>query len=108
MTEVSILNDRWDEIRKNPKEFVEQLHNASMDLFYAQSNYIIGQTTVARTHHADDLRVYFAARNAFFEAYPESGMTLDSLKRHLKYLSEMKRHIKVSEEATKKAIEKGE
>jgi putative transposase len=28
MTEVSILNDRWDEIRKNPKEFVEQVYRS--------------------------------------------------------------------------------
>ena len=30
MTEVSILNDRWEEIRKNAPAFVEQLYEASI------------------------------------------------------------------------------
>jgi hypothetical protein len=88
--------------------FVGGCQEASIENRQSRDRYIIGQTTVARTHHADDLRVYFAAGNAFFEAYPERGMTVDRLKQHLKYLSEMKRYIKVSEEATKAAIAKGE
>jgi hypothetical protein len=109
MTEVSILNDRWEEVRKNAPAFVEQLYEASIrgtnDVY---GKYIIGQTTVAQTHHADDLRVYFSARNSFFDAYPENSMPVDRLKGHLKYLKEMKEYIKISEQAIKLRIAKGE
>jgi len=108
MTEVSILNDRWEEIRKNAPAFVEQLYTASIGGRDGYPSYIIGQTTVARTHHADDLRVYFSARNSFFDAYPENSMPVDRLKAHLKYLKEMKEYIKISEQAIKLRIAKGE
>lgn len=109
MTEVSILNDRWREIRENPSEFVEQLYTSSLNgTSDRYGNYVIGQTTVAKTHHADDIRVYFSGRNSFFEAYPVKHETVDQLKHHLKYLKEMKAYIKLAEEATKKAIAKGE
>lgn len=107
MTEVSILNDRWDEIRKGPSEFVEQLYMHSM-AGKRYSGYVIGQTTVANTHHADDVRVYFSGRNSFFDSYPERGMTKDQLELHLKHLKEMKGYLKISEDATKAAIAKGE
>jgi hypothetical protein len=107
MTEISILNDRWDEIRKNAGEFVEQIYMSSMTNG-REPQYIIGQTTVERTHHADDVRVYFAGRNSFFDAYPEKGMSKGQLEHHLKYLKEMKRYIKLSEDATKAEIIKGE
>ena len=102
MTEVSILNDRWDEIRKEPEKFVEQLFDASMDSM--RYSYIIGQTTVAKTHHADDLRVYFSGRNSFFDAYPSRDMDIDRLKRHLELIKEMKGYLKISEAATKETI----
>jgi len=108
MTEVSILNDRWSEIRKNPEEFVEQICNACIRGSEDYSIYVIGQTTVAKSHHADDLRVYFAARNSFFDAYPDKDMAVDRLKRHLEYLKEMKRYLKIAEDATKLMIAKQE
>jgi len=111
MTEVSILNDRWDEIRENPAAFVDQIYTASMsgnspDSIYGK--YVIGQTTVAPTHHADDIRVYFSGRNSFFDAYPARDISMDRLKHNLKYLKEMRGYIKVAEQATKKAIAEGE
>lgn len=109
MTEVSILNDRWDEIRRNPKEFVETLymHSIGGDQY---SRWIIGQTTATPSHHADDIRVYFAGRNSFFDAYPwkDRYQDLESLKRHLGYIKEMRGYLKISEDATKEAIAKGE
>jgi hypothetical protein len=109
MTEVSILNDRWGEIRNNPKEFVEQLYLHSMvSGRYRASGYVMGQTEVAPTHHADDVRVYFSGRNSFFDAYPDKYMPVDRLKNHLKYLKEMKNYLKISEVATKDLIAKGE
>lgn len=109
MTEVSILNDRWDEIRKNPAEFVEQVYVHSMTSGkYRTSGYVMAQTEVAPTHHADDIRVYFSGRNSFFDSYPDRYMPVDRLKNHLKYLKEMKGYIKISEAATKELIAKGE
>lgn len=107
MTEISILNDRWDEIRKNSARFVEEIYTNSMTNGRV-ATYVIGQTEVAKTHHADDIRVYFSGRNSFFDAYPEKNMTVDRLKHHLSFLKEMKRYIKFAEDQTKAAIAKGE
>jgi len=109
MTEVSILNDRWHEIRESPTEFVEQLYTSSVGgTSYRYGHYVIGQTTVAASHHADDLRVFFSGRNSFFDAYPQKNMDTRRLKYHLDYLKEMKRYIKVAEAATKELIAKGD
>jgi len=107
MTEYSILNDRWDEIRKNPAEFVEQLYESSMSNGRTPQ-WIIGQTTAAKTHHADTLHVYFAARNSFFEAYPEQEFDKGRLEYHLKSLKEMKKYIDFSIAATKELMVKGD
>jgi hypothetical protein len=107
MTEVSILNDRWDEIRKSPKEFVEQLYEHSMEGRKMALKWVIGQTTVAPTHHADDIRVYYAGRNSFFDAYP-ARYNAKRLKYHLDYLREMKNYIRISEKATKAYLKEAE
>lgn len=109
MTEVSILNDMWDQINRNPTEFVNQVYASSMSgTSEVYGPYVIGQTTVAKTHHADDIRVYFSGRNSFYDAYPGKNMDIRRLKYHLESLKEMKRYIKLSEDATKAAIAKGE
>jgi len=80
MTEVSILNDRWDEIRRNPSIFVEQLYDAACGSGFqrGQTPYVIGQTTVCPSHHADDLKVYYSKHNSFFEACPTLRNRLNS------------------------------
>lgn len=107
MTELSILNDRWDEIRKNAGDFVEQIYISSIT-DGKSPDWIIGQTTVARTHHADYIRVYFSGRNSFFDSYPEKNMSVERLKSHLGYLKEVKQYIKLCESETKELIAKGE
>lgn len=104
MTEISVLNDRWGEIRKDPSKFVEQIYQSSMS-FGRTPDYVIGQTTVARTHHADDLRVYHAHGNSFFDAYPDKGFDVRRLEMHLGFLKEMKRYLKICEVETKSRIE---
>lgn len=108
MTEVSILNDRWDEIRKNPVAFVADIYEHSATGGHYYRSYAIGQTTVAPTHHADDLRVYFSRGNSFFDAYPDKKMSGERLKMHISFLKDMRSYIKIAETATKKLIAKGE
>ena len=64
MTELSILNDQFDQIVKDPKRFVEGIRRA-MTASVDYPAHVIAQTTVHPSHHADDPRVYFAYRNAF-------------------------------------------
>ncbi len=105
MTEISILNDRWEEIRDKPVEFVEQIYNSSMS-YGRYPDYIIGQTTVARTHHADDIRIYYAGQNSFCDVYPAKNESLQSLKIHLKFIKTAKAYIQHAEKITKEAISK--
>lgn len=107
MTEVSILNDRWNEIRKKPAEFVEQIYHSSISNGRL-CEYVIGQTTVAKTHHADDLRVYYAARNSFFDAYPENRFDRSTLEYQLKSIKSMKNYLKICETQTKLLLAKVE
>jgi hypothetical protein len=106
MTEVSILNDRWSEILQDPKRFVNEIYEAGIpgarrDRF----GYITGQTTVLPAHHADDMRVLYAARNSFFDAYPTRGMDKRQLEFHLACLKQMANYIKMAKEATKRELE---
>ena len=100
MTEVSILNDRWSEIQADPKRFVEEVYEASV----RKNRYVVGQTTVLPSHHADDMRVLYAARNSFFDAYPDRDMDERSLEYHLKSLKEMSKYIKLAKEATEQKL----
>lgn len=66
MTEIGILNDCWDKIRKDPKKFVKGI-DESMDRFAGERRpFVIGQTTVHPSHHADEPRVYLAQHNSFY------------------------------------------
>ena len=105
MTEVSILNDRFSEIERNPDRFVTDIL-AGMN--HGGDRNFLAQTTVIPSHQADDIRVYFSGRNSFFDAYPRAGMSKERLERHLKYLKEMKAYIKIAEGATKSALMMGE
>jgi|SRR5882757_4404735 len=103
MTEISILNDRWHEIRKEPEKFVEQIYESSLS-FGRYPSHIIGQTTVAKTHHADTLCVFYARGNSFFETYPEQNFDLNRLQYHLKSIKSIKQYLKICETETKNRI----
>ena len=106
MTEVSILNDRWSEIQNDPKKFVDEIYEASeVGRRHDRFEYVTGQTTVLPTHHADDMRVLYAARNSFFDAYPTRGMDKRQLEFHLACLKQMADYIKMAKEATKRELE---
>lgn len=72
MTEISILNDGWDQIYDNPGEFVEKLSpivsggGLRLD---ERNTFGVGNhgncVTVGAVHHADDPRIYIAQRNSF-------------------------------------------
>lgn len=105
MTEVSILNDRWDEIQQNPKKFVDEIYEASIPgRGHNPFDYVTGQTTVIPSHHTDDMRVLYAAKNSFFDAYPERNMDKRQLKIHLTCLKEMTKYIKLATLATKQKL----
>lgn len=105
MTEVSILNDRWGEIREEPKNFVEQIYESSMSNG-REPSYVIGQTTVAKTHHADVLRVYYAAGNSFFDAHPQDDFDLRRLEMHLHFIADMQTYLSACEWETRQRLKK--
>lgn len=78
MTEISVLNDQWDEIKKDPKRFVDEINvlmngESQYGLADGERTYLgdkakgttRGQATVYKSHHADTPRVYIAWRNSF-------------------------------------------
>ena len=65
MTEISILNDSFYQIEQNPELFLKQVRRAMNDHPWDYPTYVIGQTTVHPSHHADDSRIYLADRNSF-------------------------------------------
>jgi hypothetical protein len=106
MTELSILNDRWSEILQDPKKFVNEVYEASVvGKRHNRFGYVTGQTTVLPAHHADDMRVLYAARNSFFDAYPERGMDKRQLELHLACLKRMAEYIKMAKKTTEQDLE---
>jgi hypothetical protein len=73
MTDITILNDGWDQIAKNPKEFVEKMSSLMRGGYmdYDDPNrdsFGVGsygnQVQVGGSHHADDPRLYLSHLNS--------------------------------------------
>lgn len=83
-TTVFILNDRLDELEKDPKQFVEELVQA---IHSSKRQEIVGQTTVMPTCHADYPRLYITQHNSILEldsSFSKQSTYKDVLKRLLK------------------------
>ena len=74
MTTITFLNDCWDQIEKNPEEFIENIKSGmdGIDRFDNRrikfiNNYGIGNCCnsidVSSSHHADDFRLYLVGQN---------------------------------------------
>lgn len=80
-TTVLILNDAWDQIRKNPEEFVEGI--------YEKMNYggTVGvgnhanPVQVIESRHADEFRLYASHGNQITELSPWSKETQETMRR---------------------------
>ena len=68
-TTVFLLNDRLDEIQRNPEKFVKEVLHAMHDGNDTDraGAYVTGQTTVMRTAHADIHRLYMSHGNAMID-----------------------------------------
>jgi hypothetical protein len=84
MTEVSILNDGWDQIEKDPVGFVqrikEAMHQGRRDRTSRGLGNHANMLTLHPSHHADDKRIYLAYQNMFLNLN-EYGIE-DELSRH--------------------------
>lgn len=73
-TTVFLLNDRLDEIKRNPQQFVEEVYQAILSHGRDKDRWITGQTTVMPTAHADVHRLYMSHGNAMIDlSYPYSA-----------------------------------
>lgn len=66
MTEISILNDGWHNIKSDPERFIERI-SQGMHWDGDVRDRTLGGVTVHPSHHADDTRVYWAGRNSFVQ-----------------------------------------
>jgi hypothetical protein len=69
-TTVFLLNDRLDEIRRNPQAFVEEMLSAIATVGRVgreRDPWITGQTTVMPTAHADVHRLYMSHGNSMID-----------------------------------------
>lgn len=62
-TTVFILNDRLGDIERNPEKFVQQM----VDAVHEPGFYVMGQTVVMPTAHADQFRLYATQANSIVE-----------------------------------------
>ncbi len=67
MTQVGILNDMLSTIKDSPKQFVEGVCSAINLYPNERQPYIVGQTTVLPSHHADEPVVTLAYANNFVD-----------------------------------------
>ena len=70
---VFILNDHLGDIRRNPQRFVDEVYHAILS-HGRVPDYIVGQTTVMQTAHADVHRLYMSHGNAMIDlSFPYSA-----------------------------------
>ncbi len=92
-TTVFILNDQFDALQKDPEEFVRAIAhnmNGGNNGQYGE-RFLIGQTTVMPTAHADTFRLYATHQNMILELSPyaqETKAMLDN-DRHLDIVERM-------------------
>lgn len=103
MTEVSILNDRFDEIERDPVRFVADIRRGMNHDDYHR--YYIGQTTIHPSHHADTAHVYLSSRNSFTELYPPSSADAQELSWRMEKLKEVRRYLALCTKETKARLE---
>jgi hypothetical protein len=105
MTEISILNDQFSTIEKNPERFVQDIRQHMN--FGGQG---VGQCTILKTHHSDDARVLFSHQNTFMDfdsplyvftkssSFPDSKREIEfklkMLEQAQEYLNQHRRFLK--------------
>jgi hypothetical protein len=90
MTTVGILNDRLDEIERNPEQFVTDISKA---ISRGKSTYhAVGQTTVMRSHHADTAEVIYAGKNCWISfGINAHDLTKEEIEVHLMFAKRAQR-----------------
>lgn len=69
LTTVTIYNDHWADIKDNPQKFVDDIDNFKSS-GTTNRDYIIGQSKVHKTRHADDHTVYVHMGNTVVDTCP--------------------------------------
>lgn len=114
MTTITILNDALDQIKKYPKEFVDNVLNGvnGIDKFGKRENKLINSygvgnyanpIEVAKSHHADESRLYLVYQNMMVSLGYNDDITDYDLRKKL--LKEAKFLIKEEEQRIKKLKE---
>lgn len=117
MTTITILNDAWHVIEKNPEQFVGKISDGmhGINSLYDRKNsvhsYGIGNhcnpMQVAKSHHADDFRFYVTYGNAMveYDCFGARDIKLefrkDIYKKLERILKEEKKAIREIEKASK-------
>ena len=103
MTTINILNDGFDQIDKNPKEFIDVIKDGMNGINRLNlreikniNTYGVGYhgncVTVARSHHADEPRMYIAHQNS---------LQIIGLGNELKDIEYRKKNLKIAKEIIK-------
>jgi hypothetical protein len=85
-TTVLILNDGFDQLRKNPDEFVVGLAQAMHDGGTIGVGNHCNPVQVMRTDHADTFRLYASQYNHMVELSPWSPETRELMERNPEYV----------------------
>jgi hypothetical protein len=106
MTTITILNDAWDTIKRNPEQFLNNISSGmngiTYDRQYGQNrinSYPVGNhcnpMEVAESHHADNARLYLVYQNMMTTfGYPND---LKNIKLRKEFLKVAKQLIKDEE-----------
>lgn len=100
LTTVTIYNDHFSDIEKNPKEFVEGIKH-HMNRGSRRSGSVIGQSKVHKTRHADDHTVYVHMGNTVVEMNPYSDDTKRIIEEHPRFAADLLQHLEYTVEALK-------
>jgi hypothetical protein len=105
MTTITILNDRWSDIEKNPEQFLENIQEGmnGYGAYFNESksiNYYSFGVRVAKSHHADYPHLYMAFGNSMIGFGYGNDITDVELRK--KYLKMAKDILKAEQEEIKR------
>jgi hypothetical protein len=108
MTTITILNDAWDQIKKNPEQFIENINKGMSGIGYFGErdgktihSYPVGNHAnpmdVARSHHADEDRLYLAFENSLFPIGDNDMDCIKDIEYRKRILERVKWWLKIEE-----------
>ena len=112
MTVVSILNDAWENIKRHPDEFIENIEKGMFDTkrcrsveWYSVGSYV-NPMEVSKSFHADNDQVFYVGKNTMTNLTDWNSKSKNEIEFQLKRMKQAKSAINLLEKELKERLKK--